>query len=382
MESFKQLLESNERFDLFNAIAGRIKLDKDAHERLLPKADKSKRFRHSTNVDGAIFLSNNKDKNIQISASEIKKICGGIETDGSVIVSLTGNPVVWFPTDAFTYRGESGVRWMDWSSFDYSDKLLDSKHKWDYYEKLMKILNKYPDLIDSFGTSNSDALIKTIRGNLDWRYFGSQFSRGGIFLSKQISDWKNNNPKQAKVLLNLILSMQKKWLTAISKKLAPQLSKNYADFKSNIQSSGFSSYDEAVVDNVEVKNLYIKEAFGLANRIQDSKWDFINGVKKPFAKEMKTSSYGSFSKLISALPKNIPFTFLDTNCSGADWNKLLKGVTDKWQEDADKWKSNPDGEFAYAWEPIVPKPVYQEFLDYFGIKEHRRSGGLQWYVVK
>ena len=113
---FKELYEGkDDRFDLFNAIAGRIKLDNKASQLLLPKADKSKRFRHSTDFDGATFLSTNKDKDIQISASEIKRVCEGVETTGNVIVSLTGRPVIWFPTDAFTYMGEAGVRWMDLS---------------------------------------------------------------------------------------------------------------------------------------------------------------------------------------------------------------------------------------------------------------------------
>ena len=106
MKSFKQFYTENiysNRFDLFNAVAGRIHLNKKAIQYMLPKEEKGKTFRHITGIDGAEFLFKNKDKDIQISASDVAKVCSGVETDGSIILSVTGKPLIRIPEDAYTY---------------------------------------------------------------------------------------------------------------------------------------------------------------------------------------------------------------------------------------------------------------------------------------
>ncbi len=156
MKSFKEFLTEDSsfsnRFDLFNAVAGRIQLNKKAVQYMLPKEEKGKTFRHVTDLKGAEFLLTNQDKNIQISASDVAKICSGVETGGSVLLSISGKPVVWIPEDAYTYLGERGIRWMDWTIFNIRNKILSKDTMYRYYKMLANILEKYPDMLEAMYT--------------------------------------------------------------------------------------------------------------------------------------------------------------------------------------------------------------------------------------
>lgn len=381
---FKQLVEAQteKRFDLFNAIAGRIKLDDLAHRYLLPEVDKSKKFRHTTDKKGAIFLSNNKDKSVQISASEIMKVCEGVETDGTIIVSATGEPVVWFPTDAFTFLGEKGIRWMDWGQFDYNNALLSDKIKKRYYERLSQVFKAYPDMLRAMFSFNItlsgtvpdsdkieiDYLVNKMRRHLDNNYtiFSDMFISGKAkIMAQNLKNWMKENPKDAKSLFSLIMDIQRSWLWKASKELRPNLSKAYDNMKtmSGVRKKamyqmdmGFTDYDEVVINNVVVRNLYLKYSKVLYDWIMKARTSAtyerdVKGAIEMFIYTDITELKDFFVKL----PSNLAFTFLDSSCSGKQWNKLIK------MDD-------------------MSKELFTEAFNYLGIKEHKKTGGLQWYV--
>ena len=115
MKSFKTFLTELSQVahsNLYNALAGKMKLDKDNASLLFPKAGDKGVFKHMTDSEGTMFLVKNKDPRISISVEKFGKFYGGIETSGSHLLILEGNYITWSPVDATTSVGEDGIRWQ------------------------------------------------------------------------------------------------------------------------------------------------------------------------------------------------------------------------------------------------------------------------------
>ena len=351
------------RFDLFNAVAGRIQLNKKAVQYMLPKEEKGKTFRHVTDMKGAEFLLTNKNKNVQISASQIAKICAGVETIGSVLISLTGKPVAWMPEDAFTFLGEGGIRWMDWTHFDGMHRILSRESKYQYFKPLAKILEKYPDMLEAMyggGHFSAKELYDDQQDSLRTAYqsYGTYFNGStGERVSDNLRTWMKDNKATANKILTEILNLQAQWLAGVESELKADLGKLYNDMltvkKKNMVSvfqsmQGLNSYDEVVIDNVKIKNMYIKNS----KHMMESMFRHIKGrPKEAEDKELKT--------FLNKIPNNIPFTFLDWDCGGQMWKDYL--IFLKNNKSLDK---------------------LDEYLDWLGIKPYKRSKGIQWYINK
>ncbi len=394
MKSFKEYLSEDlaysNRFDLFNAVAGRIHLNNKAVQYMLPKEEKGKTFRHVTDLKGAEFLLTNQDKNIQISASDVAKICSGVETGGSVLLSVSGKPVVWMPSDAYTYLGERGIRWMEWASFNDKHDILSKDTMYIYYRMLAKILEKYPDMSEAMysgGHFSAKELTEEQLDSLRTAYRGYGFYFAGISgerIANNLRIWMKANKARANKLLNEILKIQIKWLAGAESELKYDLGKLYNSLKQSkgdmraqtkIQNQlSFTKYDEVVLDHVRVRYMYLKVAEKLTTYIR--KHIELQSNNYHLMKE-ENELKQFFSKI------NVPFAFLDMNCSGKYWNdEILNNITD-----GEMPKKNAKGYYTSMGDVIksktlVSREVFNDYLDWLGIKAHKRSMGIQWYVRK
>jgi hypothetical protein len=184
-------------------------------------------------------------------------------------------------------------------------------------------------------------------------------------MASNLKTWMKENPKDAKSLLDVIMDTQRSWLWKASKELRPNLTKAYDEMKtmSGVRNKaiyqmakGFTDYDEVVINNVVVRNLYLK----YSKEIND--WMMNARTSATYERDMKEAlemfvqqDQKELKDFISKLPSNLPFTFLDSSCSGKQWNSKLQ------------WSG-------------YSEELWEEVFNYLGMKEHKRTGGLQWYV--
>lgn len=369
MKSFKAYLSEDSsysnRFDLFNAVAGRIQLNKKAVQYMLPKEEKGKTFRHVTDMKGAEFLITNKNKNVQISASDIAKICKGVETGGSVLLSVSGKPVVWMPEDAYTFLGEGGIRWMDWTSFNGQHKILSKDTMYRYYRMLANILEKYPDMSEAMYSGGHFPAKELIEDQLDslrtaYRGYGYYFAGySGERTADNLRIWMKANKARANKLINDILKIQVKWLAGAESELKSDLGKLYNYLKQSkgdskaqtkIQNQlSFTKYDEVVLDHVRVKDMYIKLSSNMITYVTQQ----IKLQSENYHTKIEENQFKQFLSKV-----NVPFAFLDYNCSGKEWIRYVNSLDD------------------------TEMASYNDYLDWLGIKPHKKSQGVQWYVRK
>ena len=116
-----------------------IYLDDVMKHILFPLAGVDDWFRHTTDKIGSIFLIRNKDPNVAISAEKFTIYNQGIETEGNILLHVTGKYINWSPEDAYTYIDIDGKRWQDIEAMNY----IPHSIKNDYNNKIIEIARKY-----------------------------------------------------------------------------------------------------------------------------------------------------------------------------------------------------------------------------------------------
>lgn len=336
MKNFKQFYTEVQRkhSDLFNAMGARIKLDAEASRRIIGVlAGQSGTFRHMTNIDGAQFLINNKDKSVSVSAEKFTKTCHGIETSGEIVLILKANHVIWYPKDAWTYRGEGGVRWMDVQEAGRINEIMPEEFLKKLTQETIKIILQTDENLLKIIKDN----YAFVSGDEGWYFYHDLFVGDGS-LEVKISEYVEKNPKVGKVLLEKLLKLQKKLLLEYSE----EIQKNIRElFKENVyKKRGIKEYyDEAVVNNIEVTHILVKERMNifkgllseLDNRdgdLEDQK-DYIDSAVRG-SKVRVGLNLGKFINNFNI--KNIPITMVTKNCLIEPFKSIMKNPDRNWKK--------------------------------------------------
>ena len=328
MNNFKQFYTEAQRkhSDLFNAMATRIKLDAEASRRIIGVlAGQSGVFRHMTNIDGAKFLINNKDKSVSVSAEKFTKTCHGIETSGSIVLILKANHVIWYPRDAWTYRGEGGVRWMDVQEANRVGSNMPEEFRKKLTQETIKII-----------LQTDENLLKIIKdhyafvsGDKGWYFYHDLFLDDGI-LEVKISEYIEKNPKVGQSLLAKLLKLQKKLLLEYSEEIQKNIRRQ---FKEKVYNKGDIKeyYDEAVINNIEVTHILVKERMH-EFKVLLSQMDYSDGDLKD-QKNYIDSAGLTLGKFINNFNiKNIPITMVTKNCLIEPFKSIMKNPDRNWKK--------------------------------------------------
>ncbi len=328
MKNFEQFYTEAQRkhSDLFNAMATRIKLDAEASRRIMGVlAGQSGTFRHMTNIDGAKFLINNKDKSVSVSAEKFTKTCHGIETSGNIVLILKANHVIWYPRDAWTYRGEGGVRWMDVQEANRVGSNIPEEFRKKLTQETIKIILQTDE--------NLLKLIKDnyafVSGDEGWYFYHDLFLDNGI-LEVKISEYVEKNPKVGQSLLAKLLKLQKKLLLEYSEEIQKNIRRQ---FKEKVYNKGDIKeyYDEAVINNIEVTHILVKERMDKF-KVLLSQMDNSDGDLKD-QKNYIDSAVLNLGKFINNFNiKNIPITMVSKNCLIEPFKSMMKNTDRNWKK--------------------------------------------------
>ena len=258
MESFKQFFTERQsgHLDFFLALAGDIKLDRGNACKIWEQCGKRGMFRHVTDIMGAEFLIGNTDKNLSISAMKFSKEMKGVETTGDTVLVVEGDYEIWWPSDAFTFIGVDGKRWISMKSAAFQ-RIFPAKFSAEYIKELISLKDKYPKI--------NEFLEKNIRSKYSTSDMGSLF--GSVTLINPYaltSEFENktwqfqeSNKAEVEKYTKAVLSLQIKYLDKYSDDIKKNLIKEFNKAKTDKsqRQQYYWDLDEAVISNVKVKEI-------------------------------------------------------------------------------------------------------------------------------
>jgi hypothetical protein len=356
MKSFKSYLTEKQakRNDLYLVLRGDIKLDMDSSCKIWEDCGKRDEFRHLTDKAGAEFLIKNKNKNVTISALKLSHYVQKIVAQAEMILNIDADYDIWFPSDAFTYIGSDGKRWLALDT-SISDEILGKDFKEDYLKRLYNMILDDPDLMkggffDIIGMGQDlhyINFIETITGGYG-AYIDQPRVEAG--LKQMIAGIKGD--KFVKKVLKLQLEILDKHSDHIRRKLHNIWQSLHG--KESFARAEFNrgdSFDEAVVSNIKVNHAYIKSAGigGFLNfierlydtwfsndkyklvperkkEIEDWMENWIGLNYKPSAIELSVQEVIDFAKN----SKGTPFTFIYPDGTIRYMKKSLKDHKKAW----------------------------------------------------
>ncbi len=282
MKSFKQFFTERQsgHLDLFLALAGDIKLDRGNACKIWEQCGKRGMFRHVTDIMGTEFLLGNKDKNLSISAMKFSKEMSGVETTGDTVLVVEGDYEIWWPSDAFTFIGVDGKRWISMKSAAFQ-RIFPAKFSAEYIKELISLKDKYPKI--------NEFLEKNIGSKYSTSDMGSLF--GSVTLINPYaltSDFENktwqfqeSNKAEVEKYTKAVSSLQIKYLDKYSDDIKKNLIKEFNKAKTDKsqRQQYYWDLDEAVISNVKVKQIIFKNNLfpTFVNELQElldnQKWD-------------------------------------------------------------------------------------------------------------
>jgi hypothetical protein len=355
MKSFKRYLEEKQSFhdDLYLILLGNIKLDPTSSCKIWERCGKRDSFRHLTDKEGALYLINNKNKNVTISALKISNFSEPIETNASIIVNLDANYNTWFPRDAYTYIGSGFKRWVSLNK-SFSGMILTPPFIEEYLKEFYKLIKKNKKFNDAYfqamGTSDESEFIKILSGN---KSLSNVDTTELLTLVKELQyDRKDFNSDKFE---DDVIKLQHKILDKYSDVIQERLT-NFWKRLHNVESGtrkrmrGGDDFDEAVVDNISVNHVYLKPnpGNGLLHMVETIN-DILEGGRGEYSQgefesqiedwlndaistEWSRTRFMLTNDIIDFANKSngIPFTFVDRNGSLVDIKSSLKKHKNGW----------------------------------------------------
>ena len=343
MKSFKQFFTERQsgHLDLFLALAGDIKLDRGNACKIWEQCGKRGMFRHVTDIMGTEFLLGNKDKNLSISAMKFSKEMSGVETTGDTVLVVEGDYEIWWPSDAFTFIGVDGKRWISMKSAAFQ-RIFPAKFSAEYIKELISLKDKYPKI--------NEFLEKNI---------GSKYSRsdlgGGVYGSVTIinpyaltSDFENktwqfqeSNKAEVEKYTKAVSSLQIKYLDKYSDDIKKNLIKEFNKAKTDKsqRQQYYWDLDEAVISNVKVKQIIFKNNLfpTFVNELQElldnQKWD--TSITDEKVKRWVNNYMGDFESELGVIEFKKwkgPFTFRANQ--QPIFKKMKKAISNKKNNEA------------------------------------------------
>jgi len=227
---------------------GDIKLDRVSACKIWEECGKRSTFRHITDYVGASFLIKNKKKDVAISAMKFSKEYAGIETSGDITLIIEADYEIWWPQDAYTFRGIDGKRWISMDIGRVFKKIFPQDFEEKYLESLVKLIKKYPNVNEVYKLSSED---------------GFENETG-----KVLELHKNETTKFTKAALTLQLKMLDKHSDVIKKNLVAEFQKSKSNLRRRKEYTD-RDLDEAVVSNVVVEKVIFAQVNDLTNTLNE-----------------------------------------------------------------------------------------------------------------
>jgi hypothetical protein len=360
MKSFKQYITERQKkhSDMFLIFAGDIKLDMDNSCKIWEDCGKRSTFRHTTDLEGADFLINNKNKDVSISAFKMSSNTGGVETDGTVVTIVDGNYTIWWPADAFTFIGSDGKRWIKTNNQAFNtisskgvtpDRLYNgdseiSPFRLEYLSGLYDLIASNTKLMNyRFVTTdfrlNDQSERQSISQPLKDQYLFSNKSHFvDTFYSDKVVEMLVNSyvdeHGEDKKFVKDALALQRKVLDKHSDTIKSNLLKIWKSARTTgTHTRGkykHGGYDEAIIDNIKVQKLIFKLS-GINKFFEDvdnilKAFEKLNKNPKVTKRDLKIknlgglvdmSAVGGVGRFKEALnfidegkTKGLPFTFM------------------------------------------------------------------------
>ena len=342
MKSFKQFFTERQsgHLDLFLALAGDIKLDRGNACKIWEQCGKRGMFRHVTDIMGTEFLLGNKDKNLSISAMKFSKEMSGVETTGDTVLVVEGDYEIWWPSDAFTFIGVDGKRWISMKSAAFQ-RIFPAKFSAEYIKELISLKDKYPKI--------NEFLEKNIGSKYSTSDMGSLF--GSVTLINPYaltSDFENktwqfqeSNKAEVEKYTKAVSSLQIKYLDKYSDDIKKNLIKEFNKAKTDKsqRQQYYWDLDEAVISNVKVKQIIFKNNLfpTFVNELQElldnQKWD--TSITDEKVKRWVNNYMGDFESELGVIEFKKwkgPFTFRANQ--KPIFKKMKKAISNKKNNEA------------------------------------------------
>jgi hypothetical protein len=264
MITFKQFmveLSQVQHSDLYNALAGKIKLDGNNASAIFPKAGEKSVFKHITDAEGTMFLIKNKDPRISVSAEKFGKRYTGIETNGTHLVIADGRYITWSPIDATTSVGDRGIRWQ---GIARDKEPFPQEFKDDYFKGIIKIVKNDPifDMLKDVVNKEGSHIIKYLNpvSFSKWNdSFTSDDPNSNAYekqFEDKLKDYRTQNPKATQTLEDKLFKHQRAMIKKHGANIRNILEDEWKKKAFHVRGR-MINYDEAVIDHVKVTKVIL-----------------------------------------------------------------------------------------------------------------------------